>query len=526
MAIGLGKLFQDMLNVGVADAAKKNIPDMVGRMFAKKEPTTDEVLQILEDERRQRASEFIVGGEQLSYQSEIDDAPNITIPEPLVQSTSGSIIPQRTIVPQIVDAPRGTVVRNLGSLFLEVERINANIAAMSRAMRDSAILEKKYRDELIKSKEQALSQRDKLQSRSRSQRGQSQTRSFFGKQLRRGQRKVQGMTEGFLEATLFSFALEIGAMVVNSIKKSFEPPPGPAPESGDLRDIIKRGEGGLNSVNRGEAGDTPGGAKSVLGKDLVELTVDEVAAAQKAGKIFAAGKFQVTPPTMPGFQDYLRRSGVDTSTAKFDKNIQNMFFDYAITEKRPEVGQYLKGENVSLDKAALELAAEFAAVGVPYDMKKGAYGGGYPVRDIKKGESLYSGVGNNRASISPETIKESLRKQREKNIQKSRSKGQGGPDMVMPDASQSGAPGIPGDPNSPRIGDRVGGSRSSSLVRPMSSDIAMSSVGQKPNVSIIEQFYDMKIPKGGATALGSATEIPDREPKRPGGVYEQYMGVA
>jgi len=36
----------------------------------------------------------------------------------------------------------------------------------------------------------------------------------------------------------------------------------------------------------------------------------------------------------------------------------------------------------------------------------------------------------------------------------------------------------------------------------------------------------MKIPKGGATALGSATEIPDREPKRPGGVYEEYMGVA
>jgi len=193
--------------------------------------------------------------------------------------------------------------------------------------------------------------------------------------------------------------------------------PGDAPVSGDLREIISGGEGGLNSVNRGNANDTPGGAISVLGRNLTDMTVDEVYAAQKSKKISAAGKNQITPVTMPGFRDYLKRQGVDTSKTKYDEKTQNMFFDYAITEKRPEVGQYLKGGNVSLDAATLALAAEYASVGVPYDMKKGSYNGKLPVRDIKKGETLYAGgPGNNQASISPETIKESLRKQREKNI--------------------------------------------------------------------------------------------------------------
>jgi len=202
------------------------------------------------------------------------------------------------------------------------------------------------------------------------------------------------------------------------------PPAGPAPESGDLRDLIGRGEGDLNAVNRGVAGDTPGGAISVLGRNLTDMTVDEVYAAQKSNRIFTAGKNQITSYTMPGFVDYLKRQGVDTSKTKYDEKTQNMFFDYAINEKRPKVGQYLRGGNVSLDEATLELAAEYAAVGVPYDMRKGSYGTDgrgrpIPARDIKKGETLYAGgPGNNFASIPPERIKEALRKQREKNTAK------------------------------------------------------------------------------------------------------------
>lgn len=526
MALGLGSLFQNMMKVGVKDAAKQAIPDMVGKMFAKKEPTSDEVLSILEDERRQRALEFIGAQQPDYYQDPRDDAPNIVIPEPLVQTPTGSVIPQQTIVPQVIDAPRGTVVRNLGTIFLELERINANIASITRAMSDSAKLEKKYRDELIKNREQLLAQRDKYRSSERTARSRAQNRGFLGRQLRRGQRKVGGITQGFLDAAMTSLAIEMGGFLVNALTDAFKPDPttGGRISADSLREMISGGEGGLNSINRGTAGDTPGGARSVLGKDLTQMSVDEVYAAQKAGKIFAAGKYQVTPSTMPGFVNYLKKKGYDTSTSKFDKDIQNMFFDYTLEVKRPIVGKYLRGEDVDINQVITELAAEFAAVGVPRDMRKGEYGGGYPVRNIKKGESLYSGIGGNASSISPESIKRTLEKQRRENLDRIK-KGTGGPDLrnqVMPDASKPGAPGIPGDPNSPKIGERVG-----SMIAPSpNATVAMAPVGERgPNISVIERFYDMALPKEYAGKLNTPNEIPDRNPGG-GGIYEQYMGVA
>ena len=40
--------------------------------------------------------------------------------------------------------------------------------------------------------------------------------------------------------------------------------------------IIASGEGDYNSVNRGRAGDSPGGASRYFGKDLTQMTVGEV----------------------------------------------------------------------------------------------------------------------------------------------------------------------------------------------------------------------------------------------------------
>jgi len=182
-----------------------------------------------------------------------------------------------------------------------------------------------------------------------------------------------------------------------------------------LFETISGGEGGINSVNRGSAGDTPGGVKSILGKNSNELTVDEVDSAQRSGKIFAIGKFQITPVAMPGFKSYLKNQGIDTSKQKFDEETQNKYRQYVINVKRPKVGKFLRGEGgVSLQDAQLALAAEFASVGVPRDMRKGEFNGTWPKRDIKKGESLYSGEGNNSASISPEVIGESLTKEKTK----------------------------------------------------------------------------------------------------------------
>ena len=186
---------------------------------------------------------------------------------------------------------------------------------------------------------------------------------------------------------------------------------------GSLLDLVTSGEGGLNSVNRGNAGDTPGGAKSILGKNLTDMTVDEVYAQQYpyGAGLNAVGKYQIIPSTMREFITYLRSQGIDTSKRKFDASIQNMFGPYSITQKREKVGYFLKGDtSVSLDTAQLELAAEYASIGVPYDMKKGSYNGKYPLRDIKKGESLYSGVGSNYAPAAhTEQIRSMLRQLRE-----------------------------------------------------------------------------------------------------------------
>ena len=187
---------------------------------------------------------------------------------------------------------------------------------------------------------------------------------------------------------------------------------------GSLLDLVTSGEGGLNSVNRGNAGDTPGGAKSILGKNLTDMTVDEVHAQQYpyGAGLNAVGKYQIIPSTMEGFIKYLRAQGIDTSKRKFDASIQNMFGPYSITKKRAKVGRFLSGDtSVSLDTAQLELAAEYASIGVPYDMKKGSYNGKYPLRDIKKGESLYSGTGSNYAPAAhTDNIRSMLQKLREK----------------------------------------------------------------------------------------------------------------
>ena len=118
---------------------------------------------------------------------------------------------------------------------------------------------------------------------------------------------------------------------------------------------------------------------------------------------------------MTEFIQYLRSQGIDTSKRKFDASIQNMFGPYSITQKREKVGRFLKGDTgVDLDTAQLELAAEFASVGVPYDMKKGSYNGKFPLRDIKKGESLYSEIGGNYAPAAhTEKVRSMLRQLRE-----------------------------------------------------------------------------------------------------------------
>ncbi len=162
-------------------------------------------------------------------------------------------------------------------------------------------------------------------------------------------------------------------------------------------DVIASGEGDYNSVNQGTAGDTPGGAKSVVGKDLTDMTVGEVMDAQSSGKLFAVGKYQIIPGTM---KEFVSGAGIDPN-AKFDSSTQEKFKDYVINVKRPEVGRYLRGESDDVEAAAQGLAREFASVGLARSED-----------GRSRNQSRYAGTGGNKASISTEEIQSALKRDR------------------------------------------------------------------------------------------------------------------
>jgi len=505
MAVGLGALFNNILKLGVKEGAKKSIAN---RLFGQPEPQGDQLLDIVEEERRQRALEFIGGGGPNYYQDPADDAPNIMLPEPLVQTPTSDIVPQQTVIPQIIEAPRSAVSRTVAGIVEEIDRINGNIAAITRAMADSAALEKKYRDEMIKDREELLAQRGKYRSQRRATRRRATARDFF-KPLRRSAARVGGGLRNLGNAALMGLGIETAAFVVKALEKFMgggDPNTTPtAKGADDLFSAISGGEGGINSYNTGTAGSQAGYTPP---SPISEMTFGDIMDAQDAGQLFAVGKYQITPDTMKGFVSGMNIKRTDV----FNEANQDKFREYVVTKKRPKIGQYLAGsKKISRDEALLELAAEFASVGVPYDMKQGEYsrydpglGGPVPSRNIKAGESLYVGYGGNRASkdLGPDRLGPLLDKARQKAM---RGGGSNGP--VEPPAGN-------------------GGEQSSASFTPMSSQIAMGGgIGPKSsNVTILDRRVAVAL-RGQGGGVAQSTEIPDRDPGG-GGLYENYMGVA
>lgn len=169
-----------------------------------------------------------------------------------------------------------------------------------------------------------------------------------------------------------------------------------------LFDLIAASEGNYNSINRGNAGDSPGGAAKYFGKNLTDMTVGEIMELQSQEKLYAAGKYQIVPSTM---KDFVARGGVNKSDM-FNSKTQEKFPEYVVHIKRPEVGKYLDGK-ASLDDAVINLAAEFASIGVPRDMKRGEFGSGYPKSDRPKGSTFYGGT-SNKAHTTPESVAAAL----------------------------------------------------------------------------------------------------------------------
>jgi hypothetical protein len=140
----------------------------------------------------------------------------------------------------------------------------------------------------------------------------------------------------------------------------------PAKGKTGLADLVSRGESkGAGEYN---AANYEGGKKYHKGglEGLSSMTIGEVSAKQAAKTLFAAGRYQITPDTMQGAIKALGLKPGD----KFDAATQDrIFYEYLIGSKRKQVDAYLKsGGKGDVDAATLDLAKEFASIGVPTDM--------------------------------------------------------------------------------------------------------------------------------------------------------------
>ena len=152
-----------------------------------------------------------------------------------------------------------------------------------------------------------------------------------------------------------------------------------------LADLISKGEGDYNAVNRGYAGDTPGGIKGLTGSSFAAFTVAEVIEMQRTW-LYAVGRYQFIPKTL--------RFAVNVSdvrlTDKFDETTQDKLFTALVEYKRPSIGAYLRGDHNYLGWALDDLAREWASV------------------EYRSGRGYYDHIGGNRAHITRAEAAETL----------------------------------------------------------------------------------------------------------------------
>ena len=142
------------------------------------------------------------------------------------------------------------------------------------------------------------------------------------------------------------------SMTTSSSGKAFG-----AGDYGGLASLISSGEGGFNSVNRGVAGDTPGGM------NLTSMSIGEVEKLQNQNQLFAVGFAQWIPGNLAMARSAAGLSPKDKMTPE---NQLKMFWAYILnSNKRPALRDYLLGKNNDLMTAHRELAREWAAIAGP-----------------------------------------------------------------------------------------------------------------------------------------------------------------
>ena len=152
-----------------------------------------------------------------------------------------------------------------------------------------------------------------------------------------------------------------------------------------IGDLLSKGEGDYNSVNRGYAGDTPGGIQGLTGLTFENYTVGQVVELQRT-RLYAVGRYQFIPSTL---RFAVRHSEVD-ELDMFTPRVQDKLMAALILYKRPAVGAYLRGDHDLQGWALNEMAREWASV------------------EYRNGRGFYDHVGGNRARITRAELSEVL----------------------------------------------------------------------------------------------------------------------
>lgn len=152
-------------------------------------------------------------------------------------------------------------------------------------------------------------------------------------------------------------------------------------------DLISRGEGDYNAVNRGYAGDTPGGIQRLKGQTFENFTVGQVIEMQR-WQVYAVGRYQFIPSTL---RFAVKHSSVD-ELDMFTPEVQDRLMAALIFYKRPAVGAFIRGDHELLGWALNELAKEWASI------------------EYRNGRGFYDHIGGNRAKIKRAEVSAVLQK--------------------------------------------------------------------------------------------------------------------
>ena len=155
-------------------------------------------------------------------------------------------------------------------------------------------------------------------------------------------------------------------------------------------DLIASHEGGYNSLNRGYAGDTPGGIQWLTGRTFENFTVGEVIRLQE-GRVHAVGRYQFIPSTL---RWAVRHSNIN-ELDMFTPETQDTLMVALIFYKRPAVGAYIRGDHDYLGWALDQIAKEWASI------------------EYRNGRGFYDHIGGNKAKVSRaemSTVLQSIKK--------------------------------------------------------------------------------------------------------------------